>query len=91
VPSRRCVGCGIVAAKSELTRIAIGRHADGERPRAVVDASGTMPGRGAYLCTDAAGRPAAACVAGARRRGAFARALRVAVALDDEIVESVGR
>ncbi len=54
VPRRRCVGCGRIAPKSELVRIAA--TGDGESgPRlAVLDRAGTMPGRGAYLCRDPA-------------------------------------
>ncbi len=51
-----------------------------------------MGGRGAYTCRAAPGaEPARACLQAALRRGAFQRALRAAVALDPEIVESVGR
>jgi predicted RNA-binding protein YlxR (DUF448 family) len=51
-----------------------------------------MDGRGAYLCSAAPWRePAASCLQAALRRGGFQRALRATVALDPEIVESVGR
>jgi predicted RNA-binding protein YlxR (DUF448 family) len=58
--------------------------------RAVLDRAGTMPGRGAYLCRGAApGKPAADCLSLATRRGGIARALRCAVTIDPELVESV--
>ena len=72
VPRRRCVGCGRIAPKSELLRIAAGRSAIGRRRRepratAVLDRDGTMPGRGAYLCRGGDRRaPAAAMPACAR-------------------------
>ena len=96
MPRRRCVGCGRIAPKSELLRIAL-VHAGGARGgRAVLDRTATMPGRGAYLCADAeadAGcrEPLAACLALAVRRRAIARALRGAVTIDPKLLESVGR
>jgi predicted RNA-binding protein YlxR (DUF448 family) len=58
--------------------------------RAIHDRDGTIAGRGAYLCRGAVpDRPAAACLAEAMRRRAFARALRSAVTLDPKLVESV--
>jgi predicted RNA-binding protein YlxR (DUF448 family) len=88
-PRRRCVGCGRVTAKSQLLRIALARCGDGRPRLAVHDRDMTMPGRGAYLCRGEDPQlPAAACVAQALRRGAIARALRCAVALDPKLVES---
>jgi predicted RNA-binding protein YlxR (DUF448 family) len=95
VPRRRCVGCGRIAPKSELLRIAVADHArTGGRAaasrRAIADRDGTMPGRGAYLCRGADPElPAADCLARATRRGGIARALRTAVTLDPKLVESV--
>jgi predicted RNA-binding protein YlxR (DUF448 family) len=58
----------------------------------VIDRDGTLPGRGAYLCrSESVSEPAADCLALAVRRGAIARALRCAVTLPDELVESVSR
>jgi len=97
LPRRRCVGCGRIAPKSELLRIAIvdedGEAAGEAAKRAVLDRAGTMPGRGAYLCRRArtGGEPASACLALAARRGGIARALRCAVTLERELVESVSR
>ncbi len=94
-PRRRCVGCGRIAAKSELLRIAVAASRErrrGECALAVLDRAGTMPGRGAYLCrAPAAGVPAGSCLAAATRRGAIARALRCAVRIDPELVESVSQ
>jgi len=101
-PRRRCVGCGRIAAKSELLRIAVAASREGragsESRRgerialAVLDRAGTMPGRGAYLCrAPAAGVPAGSCLVAATRRGAIARALRCAVRVDPELVESMGQ
>ena len=65
---------------------------EGSARRAAVDLTGTIPGRGAYLCRGAApGMPAAECLALATRRGGIARALRCAVRIDPELVESVSR
>jgi predicted RNA-binding protein YlxR (DUF448 family) len=50
-----------------------------------------MPGRGAYLCVEQAGVPSAECFEMARKRGGFQRALRCAVTVDAELVESVNR
>jgi predicted RNA-binding protein YlxR (DUF448 family) len=58
--------------------------------RAAIDRAGTMPGRGAYLCRgSSADEPAADCLALALRRRAIPRALRCAVTLPDELVESI--
>jgi len=54
-----------------------------------------MPGRGAYLCRPPQASAHApverACLERALRRGGIARALRCAVTLDREFVESVSR
>jgi predicted RNA-binding protein YlxR (DUF448 family) len=64
----RCVGCGASAPKRDLLRF-VAR--DGAL---VADPAQTAPGRGAYLHRDPA------CWERARRRGAFARALRAPAA-----------
>jgi predicted RNA-binding protein YlxR (DUF448 family) len=88
VPRRRCVGCGRIAPKSELLRVALARAPRGAY--AAYDATRTMPGRGAYLCAGTrASQPARECLALATRRGAFARALRCAVTIDPKLVESI--
>jgi predicted RNA-binding protein YlxR (DUF448 family) len=78
-----------VAPKSELIRFALAREGGSARRRAVVDAPGTMPGRGAYLCAGQPGVPAKECLELARKRGGFARTLRCAVTIDPELVESI--
>ncbi len=86
------MGCGRVAPKAELVRIALADP--GARPddaQAVIDRAGALPGRGAYLCR-ASDRfePAADCLARALRRGGIQRALRRKVRVDPKLVESVG-
>jgi predicted RNA-binding protein YlxR (DUF448 family) len=57
-----------------------------------MDAAGTMPGRGAYLCRGGqSDLPARECLELARKRGGVPRALRCAVTLAPELVELVGR
>lgn len=91
-PRRRCVGCGRIAPKTDLLRIAVANDETSGRAVAVADPSATLPGRGAYLCRDGSvPRPLAGCLAAATRRGAVQRTLRAPVALDPKIVESVGR
>ena len=77
MPRRKCVGCGRVAAKSDLLRLAAAAAEGGERV-VVVDRRGTLPGRGAYICRQGASlQPSARCLALARRRRSIARALRL--------------
>jgi len=61
----------------------------------VADPEARMPGRGAYLCRPPQASAHApverACLERALRRGGIARALRCAVTLDREFVESVSR
>jgi predicted RNA-binding protein YlxR (DUF448 family) len=91
-PRRRCVGCGRIAPRSELIRIAVAEDGDGHAKRAVLDPTCTMEGRGAYLCRSMNGRePAADCLTLATRRGRIARALRCGVAIDEELLESMSR
>jgi predicted RNA-binding protein YlxR (DUF448 family) len=92
VPRRRCVGCGRVAPKPELVRLAA--SGDARWRVAVIDRKGVLPGRGAYLCGATASEPGALtlnpeCLALAERRGGVARALRCKVKLDPELVESI--
>jgi predicted RNA-binding protein YlxR (DUF448 family) len=94
VPHRRCVGCGRVAPKSELLRLAAAPATSGPA-RAIVDPPARLPGRGAYLCRGAEpGRPSADCLARASRNNGIARTLRRAIAGDlicehDKRLESV--
>ncbi|MHB8533075.1 MAG: YlxR family protein [Solirubrobacteraceae bacterium] len=86
-PHRRCVGCGRIAPKSELLRIALLTREG--RPAATIDPAARMPGRGAYLCRDGAARPAPACLQRAIERNAISRTLRCKAPLT--LVESVPR
>ncbi len=93
MPRRRCVGCGRIASKSELVRLAVAGAGDGRPRRAVIDLAGTLPGRGAYLCCagTAEPKPNPDCLRLAERRRGIARTLRCAVTLGPEIVESTKR
>jgi predicted RNA-binding protein YlxR (DUF448 family) len=72
-PVRTCVGCRTRAPAGTLVRVA--RGADGSL---VVDRH--APGRGAWLCRDAAtGRVSDQCLEAAARKDAFRRALKAAV------------
>lgn len=64
-PERTCVGCRAARPKPELRRVV--RRADGT---IVVDPSGKMEGRGAYVC------PNPDCLDKAVRRKALDRALK---------------
>ena len=65
VPARTCVACRTRRDKASLLRVV--RGPDGG---VTLDTAGGLPGRGAYLCADAA------CSALALRRGSLQRALR---------------
>ena len=93
------MGCGRIAPKSELLRIALRDPVDAPREgnrvdavaarEAVADHDGRLPGRGAYLCRDQdSARPEAACLALALGRKALPRALRASVTVSSELVES---
>ena len=69
---RSCVGCKERAAKSELLRMVVNGNELVPDPRA------RLPGRGAYL------HPSQECFDQARRRRAFARALRVRGAVGEQ-------
>lgn len=49
VPLRKCIGCNTSKDKRELIRVV--RNAEGEIS---IDTTGKKPGRGAYICKDAA-------------------------------------
>ena len=66
VPQRTCIVCRQIDAKRELVRLV--RTAEGQ---VVVDTSGKLRGRGAYLCHNPA------CWEAAIKRRALERALRV--------------
>ena len=69
-PVRTCVGCRKRCAQAELTRLVL---RDGQ---VVIDRSGRLPGRGAYI------HPDRGCVELARKRRALPRALRAHGELD---------
>ncbi|HEY7932882.1 MAG TPA: YlxR family protein [Solirubrobacteraceae bacterium] len=89
MPLRRCAGCGRVAPKTELVRLAL----TGEDPsarRVVLDRAATMPGRGAYLCVGTpVDRPDSRCLKLASSRQGLARTLRARAPIDAELVESL--
>lgn len=99
MPLRRCVGCGRVAPKADLVRLAACARPGERRPALVrLDPAGRLPGRGAYLCAvreagreDDQVRPRRDCLERALTRKALPRAFRRSVDVHAELVESVGR
>jgi predicted RNA-binding protein YlxR (DUF448 family) len=86
------VGCGRVAPKSQLVRVALARDAGGGGARAVLDHAGKMPGRGAYLCREAPfAEPAVRCLAQAARNRGIPRTLRAGARIDSELLESMAQ
>ncbi|HEY8453127.1 MAG: YlxR family protein [Micromonosporaceae bacterium] len=87
-PVRTCVGCRRRAPASELLRFVAVRDTaepDGGRVRLVPDPRRRAPGRGAHL------HPDPGCLALARRRRAYGRALRVSGVVDDgAVAELIG-
>lgn len=85
-----------MAPKPELVRLAAVPAGAG-RWSVALDRAGTLPGRGAYLCRDAAsGHPSEECLRLATRRGGLQRTLRRAVAVPQQptgfgALESEGR
>lgn len=65
---RTCVGCREEAPKREMIRVA--RTPDGA---VLIDPSGRLPGRGAYICLNKE------CVANAIKKDALSKALKVKV------------
>ena len=68
IPLRQCVGCREMKPKKELIRVV--RSPEGA---VSLDFGGKLPGRGAYLC------PQAACLARARKARALERAFDAAL------------
>jgi len=68
VPQRQCVGCRTMREKRELIRVV--RSPEGEIS---LDFKGKKPGRGAYVCPDAA------CLARARKSRALERAFETVI------------
>lgn len=78
-PVRTCVGCRKRELAVELLRVVAVSVGNGKYA-VTVDPAGTLPGRGAWL------HPVPQCATEAIRRRAFARALRIAGALDTSAV-----
>ncbi|MCR5523722.1 MAG: YlxR family protein [Clostridia bacterium] len=76
VPMRKCTGCNEMKPKKELVRVV--RSPQGE---VSLDLTGKKPGRGAYVCRDAA------CFAKARKARRFERAFSCDI--PDEVYESM--
>jgi len=76
IPMRQCTGCREMKPKVELVRVV--RSPEGELS---VDTRGKKPGRGAYVCRDAA------CLKKAIKSRALERALEVK--LPEEIYETL--
>ena len=72
VPLRKCIGCNTSKDKRELIRVV--RNAEGEIS---IDTTGKKPGRGAYICKDAA------CLKLAKKGKKLDKAFEVAIS--DEI------
>ena len=76
---RTCVGCRKRELAVELLRVVAVSTGNGEYA-VIVDAGGSLPGRGAWL------HPAPHCVQQAIRRRAFTKALRIAGSPDTSAV-----
>ena len=76
IPMRQCLGCREHKPKKELIRAV--RSLQGE---VALDFKGKLPGRGAYVC------PQAACLAKARKSRALERAFETA--LPAEVYEAL--
>ena len=76
IPMRQCLGCREHKPKKELIRVV--RSPEGE---VSLDFKGKLPGRGAYVC------PQAACLAKARKSRALERAFDTA--LPAEVYEAL--
>ncbi|MBR5520472.1 MAG: YlxR family protein [Oscillospiraceae bacterium] len=72
IPLRKCIGCNTSKDKRELIRVV--RNAEGEIS---IDTTGKKPGRGAYICKDAA------CLKLAKKGKKLDKAFEVAIS--DEI------
>jgi predicted RNA-binding protein YlxR (DUF448 family) len=71
LPERTCIGCRSVRPRAELLRLVLPAPGDAGS-RVILDRSGRVNGRGAYLCRASARE----CLEQARRRRALVRALR---------------
>ena len=82
IPRRQCVGCREMKEKRALIRVV--RSPEGE---VSLDFGGKKPGRGAYVCPDAA------CLKRARKSRAFERAFsaQISPAVYDAMEEEMAR
>ncbi len=71
LPERLCLGCQTVMPKKAMVRIV--RSPEGEY---AVDATGKMPGRGAYIC------PKAECLAAAQKSKGLERSFKSKVPVE---------
>lgn len=71
IPQRQCLGCREMKNKKDLIRVV--RSPEGEIS---LDFVGKKPGRGAYVCPDAA------CLAKAKKNRSLERAFKAAVPLE---------
>ena len=78
IPMRQCVGCREMKPKRELLRVV--RSPEGE---IALHFRGRNPGRGAYVCPDAA------CLARAKKSRALERAFGIPV--PDEVYDELSR
>lgn len=80
IPQRRCVGCGEMKAKRELTRIVTNNEG-----KIFVDKTGKASGRGAYICHDKE------CLAKAYESHGLERSLKRAVPSEiyEELTEAM--
>lgn len=78
IPQRQCVGCREMKEKKSLIRVV--KSPEGELS---LDFVGKKPGRGAYVCHDAA------CLKRARKSRALERAFELQI--PDEIYDSLER
>ena len=76
IPLRQCVGCREMKPKKELIRVV--KSPEGQIS---LDFRGKLPGRGAYVCPDAA------CLASARKSKALERAF--SMPLPPEVYEAL--
>ena len=76
IPMRRCTGCGEMKEKKDLIRVV--RTPEGDIR---IDQTGTINGRGAYLCDDAS------CLRKAQKKRSLQRSLDTAI--PDEIFDEL--
>jgi predicted RNA-binding protein YlxR (DUF448 family) len=81
-----------VAPKHELVRLARVHVVGESSATATIDRTGTLPGRGAYVCrAKARDEPSRECMKLATSKGTLPRAFRAAVEVPVELLESESR